>query len=90
MEQIIYLRNVLEKEIMKSLAGNIPLKGLHELRGNLAQQQQCIEQAEGAELFLQLDDQFHRTMFGLAGREFLWGCCSSSMCITSATGSCIC
>lgn len=26
-EQIIYLRNVLEKEIMKSLAGNIPLKG---------------------------------------------------------------
>lgn len=75
---------------MKSLAGNIPLKGLHELRGNLAQQQKCIEQAEGAEVFLQLDDQFHRTMFGLAGREFLWGCCSSSMCITSATGSCIC
>lgn len=72
-EQIIYLRNVLEKEIMKSLAGNIPLKGLHELRDNLAQQQKCIEQAEGAEVFLHLDDQFHRTMFGLAGREFLWG-----------------
>ncbi|WNS44189.1 GntR family transcriptional regulator [Paenibacillus sp. MMS20-IR301] len=72
-EQIIYLRNVLEKEIMKSLAGNIPLKGLHGLRENLQQQQKCIEQAEGAESFLLLDDQFHRMMFGLAGREFLWG-----------------
>lgn len=71
-EQIIFLRSALEKEILKELAGSIPLKGLHELKDNLARQQKCIEQMEGSELFLQLDDTFHRTLFALAGREFLW------------------
>ena len=71
-EQIIYLRSALEKEILKGLSGSIPLKGLHEIRSILAQQKECIEQNAGLEQFLQLDDAFHKALFELAGRLFLW------------------
>lgn len=71
-EQIIYLRYTLEKEIMKELSGGIPLKDLHELKDILLRQLQCIDGPEDTEVFLKLDDEFHKTMFVLAGREFLW------------------
>ena len=71
-EQIIFLRSVLEKEIMKALAGHLPLKGQHDLRENLERQRENIERGEGADAFLVLDDTFHQTLFALAGREFLW------------------
>jgi GntR family transcriptional regulator, rspAB operon transcriptional repressor len=71
-EQIIFLRSTLEKEIFKELAGNVPLKGVHELKSNLALQKECIELDDGLDPFLQLDDAFHKTMFSLAGRQFLW------------------
>lgn len=71
-EQIIYLRLALEKEILKDLAGSLPLKGQHELRDILARQQEVIDRSEGTEAFLHLDDAFHQTLFQLAGREFLW------------------
>lgn len=71
-EQIIFLRSTLEKEIFKELAGQLPLKGLHELRSNLALQKECIERDDRVDVFLQLDDAFHKTIFSLAGRQFLW------------------
>lgn len=71
-EQIIYLRSALEKEIMKGLAGRLPLKGVHELKEILARQEQAIEREDASEVFLQLDDAFHQTLFRLAGRAFLW------------------
>lgn len=71
-EQIIYLRSTLEKEIMKELSRRPPLKGIQEIRGILEFQRRCIEQEEGFERFLELDDAFHQSLFELAGRGFLW------------------
>ncbi|WP_305022491.1 GntR family transcriptional regulator [Paenibacillus lacisoli] len=71
-EQIIYLRTVLEKQIMKELAGRLPLKGQHELRDHLIRLRRCIEEEGDTEQFLKLDDAFHQTLFALAGRGFLW------------------
>lgn len=71
-EQIIYLRSTLEKEIIKELSSSIALKGLHDLKNILVLQKECIDQEDGFELFMHLDDTFHKTMFDLAGRLFLW------------------
>lgn len=71
-EQIIYLRSTLEKEIMKELAINIPIKGIHDLKNILASQKDLIDREDAIELFINLDDTFHKTMFDLAGRLFLW------------------
>ncbi|KGE18709.1 GntR family transcriptional regulator [Paenibacillus wynnii] len=71
-EQIIYLRSVLEKEIIKYLSTHLLLKGMHELKEILDKQQAVIHQEDAAEQFLNLDDEFHKTLFKLAGREFLW------------------
>lgn len=71
-EQIIYLRCTLEKEILKELSAHLPLKGIHELKTILTQQKECIEQPDAADRFLQLDDAFHQALFALAGRGFLW------------------
>ncbi|WP_151737063.1 GntR family transcriptional regulator ['Paenibacillus yunnanensis' Narsing Rao et al. 2020] len=71
-EQIIYLRSVLEKEIIKSLAGKLALKGTLELKEILEKQQNAIGREDALEHFLTWDDAFHQTIFKLAGREFLW------------------
>ncbi len=71
-EQIIYLRSTLEKEILKDLSTNIPLKGLHDLKSILVLQKDCINKEYDLEQFMHLDDTFHKTLFKLAGRLFLW------------------
>ncbi|WP_054941622.1 GntR family transcriptional regulator [Paenibacillus ihuae] len=71
-EQIIYLRSVLEKEIMKYLSAHLVLKGVHELKEILDRQKAAIHQEDATEHFLNLDDAFHAALFRLAGREFLW------------------
>jgi len=75
-EQITYLRSTLEKEIIKDLSPNIPIAGLHKLRDILAMQKECIESndenQDKLDRFMVLDDAFHKTLFELAGRDFLW------------------
>ncbi|WP_044482344.1 GntR family transcriptional regulator [Paenibacillus antibioticophila] len=71
-EQMIYLRSALEKEIMKDLCSQLSLKDLQELKKILDKQKACAKDEEKIDLFLALDDQFHSSMFRLAGREFLW------------------
>ncbi|RAV02334.1 GntR family transcriptional regulator [Paenibacillus sp. YN15] len=72
-EQMIFLRSVLEKEILQSLSGRLPLPGILELRDNLAAQEKAIASADNAhEQFMECDDAFHRTLFQLAGRSYLW------------------
>ncbi|WP_018750618.1 GntR family transcriptional regulator [Paenibacillus sanguinis] len=71
-EQMIYLRSVLEKEIIKELSSRLLLTGVHELKEILNQQQAVIHEGEDSERFLNLDDAFHHCLFRLAGREFLW------------------
>lgn len=71
-EQIIYLRSLLEKEITKDLSSHLPLTGVHELKEILDKQLTAIHEDEGSERFMNLDDAFHQSLFRLAGREFLW------------------
>ncbi len=71
-EQIIYLRSTLEKEILKELSHEMPMKGLHDLKNILGTQKDCIDAVDGFEQFMHLDDAFHKKMFELAGRSFLW------------------
>ncbi|URJ58070.1 GntR family transcriptional regulator [Paenibacillus polymyxa] len=71
-EQIIYLRSVLEKEIMKELSSQITLSDVQKLSDILDRQRAVIEEDHATDQFLSLDDQFHQTMFQLVGRGFLW------------------
>ncbi|MEF2966790.1 GntR family transcriptional regulator [Paenibacillus sp. M1] len=71
-EQIIYLRSALEKEILKDLSAQLALKDLHELKDILDRQKAAIQGEDAADEFLCLDDLFHQMMYILAGREFLW------------------
>jgi len=74
-EQIIYLRSTLEKELIKNLASQqspLPIQGVMKLNDILNRQEACIQQEDTHDTFLQLDDQFHKGLFELAGRVFLW------------------
>jgi DNA-binding GntR family transcriptional regulator len=71
-EQIIFLRSVLEKEIIKYLSEHLALKGVHELKDILDRQKAVIREDNATEPFLNLDDAFHAALFRLAGREYLW------------------
>lgn len=71
-EQIIYLRSLLEKEIIKELTSKLSITDIHVLKENLKQQSEAIQNGESTDIFLNLDDAFHQTLFKLAGREFLW------------------
>ena len=71
-EQIIYLRSTLEKEIVSELCGLIPLKGQHDLKQILLDQKECLKSDNAFEQLIPLDDAFHKTLFELAGRTFLW------------------
>lgn len=74
-EQIIYLRSTLEKDILKELASRsapLPIRGMLELRQIVGQQEESVRREAGHEDFLRLDDAFHKALFALAGRVFLW------------------
>lgn len=71
-EQITYLRSTLEKEILKDLSSALTLTGVHELKGILEKQKEAIAGKKDIDAFLALDDAFHRALYRLAGREFLW------------------
>jgi DNA-binding GntR family transcriptional regulator len=71
-EQIIYLRSTLEKEIMKDLSSQLLLKDVQVLKDILDKQKAAIQGDNATDQFLSLDDQFHHSMFKIAGREFLW------------------
>ncbi|CQR57285.1 GntR family transcriptional regulator [Paenibacillus riograndensis] len=70
-EQITYLRSTLEKEILKDLSSQLLLTGVHELKDILERQKEAIGHND-IDSFLNQDDAFHRALYRLAGREFLW------------------
>lgn len=71
-KQIIYLRNALEKEITGDLCTTLTVRGHQELLTILEQQKECLNLETPFHQFLLLDDIFHKTLFTLAGREYLW------------------
>lgn len=88
-EQIIYLRSALEKEIMKELSSQIALSDVQKLSDILDRQRAVIEEDHATDQF-QFDDQFHQTMFQLVGRGFFGISFSSRMFTISDIASCIC
>jgi len=71
-KQIIFLRLALEKEITSELCTSLTVRGHHDLLDILDQQKKCLSLDNPFEQFILLDDAFHKTLFSLAGREFLW------------------
>lgn len=71
-EQIIYLRHTLEKEIFRDLKAMMTLTMAHRLNTILKEQESCIQVSDPLPCFLEHDDLFHRTCFEFAGRSFLW------------------
>lgn len=71
-EQLIYLRTTLERDIFKTLQGNFTMTMSQQLLSILKLQETCIQDQPNISSFLEYDDQFHRTCFKLVGREFLW------------------
>ncbi len=71
-EQLIYLRSTLEKDIFKNLKSDFTLPMSHQLNSILKSQTSCIQDTCDLSYFLKLDDAFHLTCFKYAGREFLW------------------
>jgi DNA-binding GntR family transcriptional regulator len=77
-EQIIYMRSIVEKEILKDLCGKLSLQGEHRLIQILNRQAECADPTIDLQSFIKYDDQFHKTLYQLAGREMVWDLIQSS------------
>ncbi|QEN05708.1 GntR family transcriptional regulator [Thiospirochaeta perfilievii] len=71
-EQIIYLRSTLEKQILTDLCGNLSKETIIELEKLLKEQHRVIGEENYFNKFLKYDDLFHKNLFIAAKREFLW------------------
>lgn len=71
-EEAVFLRITLEREILKLSCESFPKEHLFELKKNLALQEKLIGQKEKAREFHKLDKQFHLTIFQANNKENVW------------------
>lgn len=71
-EQVIFLRSTLEKEIIKDICGNVEPELLKHLEDIVEEQRKSIESEDPFNSFMSLDDTFHKQLFIMADRLFLW------------------
>lgn len=71
-EQIIYLRSTLEKQILTDICGKLPAKTSNKLDKLLEDQRKIIDEDNYFNKFLEYDDEFHKQLFIAADRIFLW------------------
>ncbi len=71
-EQIIYLRSTLERQILTDLCGELPAQISQNLDVILSNQKMVIYGEDYYNRFLDYDDEFHKQLFIAAGRVFLW------------------
>ena len=71
-EQIIYLRSTLEKQILIDLCGNLTGDTVRKLEILLEKQRQVIDEDDYYHRFLEYDDEFHKLLFIAVDRVFLW------------------
>ncbi len=71
-EQIIYLRSTLERQILTDLCGELPTQISQNLDVILSNQKMVIHGEDYYNRFLEYDDEFHKQLFIAAGRDFLW------------------
>ncbi len=77
-EQIIFMRRMLEKEILKKICGQLSLQGEHQLTHIIEQQTQCITPKIDLKAFIRLDDLFHKTLYSLGHHTMIWDIIQSS------------
>ncbi|MGL1893117.1 MAG: GntR family transcriptional regulator [Spirochaetaceae bacterium] len=71
-EQIIYLRSTLEKQILIDLCGKLPQATALKLKELLELQKKVMIEDDYYNKFLIYDDEFHKELFIAADRLFLW------------------
>lgn len=72
LEEAAFMRYTLEKEILKTACISFPKEKLHELKRNIADQEEAVEEKVGVIEFHKLDTQFHSIIFAGAGMEHVW------------------
>ncbi|WZL82050.1 GntR family transcriptional regulator [Vallitaleaceae bacterium 9-2] len=77
-EQVIFMRSILENEILKKLCGHLSLQGEHRLLYILNQQMECVSPEIDLKSFIKFDDLFHKTIYELAGHAMVWDFIQSS------------
>ncbi len=73
----VYMRNLLESQIVREVieaGGHLP----PEIKKNLRQQQELVEESGAVEDFLELDNEYHRLIFKVAGHETIWDIISTT------------
>ncbi len=73
----VYMRNLLESKIVAEVieaGGILP----QEIKKNLRQQKELVDESGTVEEFLELDNEFHRLIFEVAGHETIWDIISTT------------
>lgn len=66
-----FVREVLEKAIVREACGKLTKEDIVRLESNLAQQEVCRDN-QSYQQMLSLDDRFHATLFHICGRQRTW------------------
>lgn len=74
--EIMYLREILEINVAKSLIDKVKVEELSTILLIVEKQIKVVNSSlseyEKAEKFLNLDDEFHETLFSMANKSYLW------------------
>lgn len=70
-EEARFMREQLEKAVIRLACGSFPEDKLAELEANLAQQKESIERHDGKQMF-ELDEAFHRILFEGCRKQGTW------------------
>ena len=76
-EESIYMRNLLESQVVREVieaGGELP----QEIKKNLRQQKELVDESGTIEEFLELDNEYHRLIFKAAGHETIWDIISTT------------
>ncbi|WP_028558675.1 GntR family transcriptional regulator [Paenibacillus pinihumi] len=71
-EEARFMREQLERAVIKQACDRFPQEQLIKLQGNLALQKLSVENQDYKKMF-ELDEEFHRTIFEGCGKSYTWG-----------------
>lgn len=67
-----FLRSVIEPEIIRQLAGNMPSESMEKLKSNLDRQTAALTEPDNIDIFIKLDDEFHKTIYEAGKKSEVW------------------
>lgn len=71
-EEVIYLRTAIEKEVLKDLCNNLTEKNILDLKEIITRQEQFIPENSNFPDFLKVDDDFHKELYRILDKLYLW------------------